>query len=138
MIRQRHPIKRSPIRKTEKSRAKKSLTAECDKLAKQLIIAERGDKCERCGKSDPQSAHILSKGHYQRIRFLKENLLLLCVGCHIYGAHKDPTEFTLWIDEKWPGRIIDLRMMAATAPKVDLKLLAIVLRAEVRALDIEG
>jgi hypothetical protein len=138
----RAPLKRTAIGKSDRAKERASLTKECDSLTKQLIIYERGFFCERCGadgrNSPLHSAHIKSKAHYRRLRFEKQNLLLLCYKDHLEFAHKEPQDFILWIEEKWPGRLQQLRIMAATAAKVDLKQLVIVLRAEVRALGIEG
>ena len=136
------PIKKTRIRKSDKAKVRSSLTAECDKLTKQIIIHERGNACERCGKTadieSPASAHIKSKGHYKRIRFYRPNLLLLCYRDHIEWAHKEPDDFLQWVEQKWPGRLEQLRIQAAISAKTDLKLLVICLRAEVRALGIEG
>lgn len=139
---QRTAIIRTRVGKSDKAKERGNLTKECDRLTKQLIIYERGFFCERCavdGRVEPlHSAHIKAKGHYRRLRFEKHNLLLLCYKDHLEFAHKEPDDFILWVEEKWPGRLQQLREMAATAAKVDLKQLVIVLRAEVRALGIEG
>jgi hypothetical protein len=138
MSRQRNPIQRSPIKPTPKARRAPSLRAECDGLVRELVLRRDGNCCLRCGKTDKlQAAHILSKGHYQRIRFELLNVLSLCVGCHIYGAHRDPADFVEWLEEKYPGRIQLLRELAATAAKVDLKELAIGLRLEVAAISLD-
>lgn len=114
---------------------KKRLVSECDQLVRKLVMARDGNRCVKCSKSSGlQAAHILSKGHYDRIRFELLNVIALCVGCHIFGAHKDPTDFTAWLEEKYPCRIQTLREMAATAGKVDLKELVIALRLETRDL----
>jgi 5-methylcytosine-specific restriction endonuclease McrA len=114
---------------------RKHMVSECDQLVRKLVMARDNHRCVRCGKSSGlAAAHVLSKGHYDRIRWELLNVIALCVGCHIFGAHKDPTEFTAWLEEKYPGRSEQLREMAATAGKTDLKLLAIVLRLEVAAL----
>ena len=133
-------LKRTRVKQSDKAKERAGLTKECDVLTKKLLIAERGAFCERCRKSaaiEPvYSAHIKSKGPYSRIRFEKYNLLLLCYRDHIEWAHKEPDDFIQWIEQKWPGRLQQLRIMAATAPKLDLKLLAICLRTEVRELEI--
>jgi hypothetical protein len=131
-------IKRTRIGKSDKAKTRAYLTKECDALTKKQIVAERGNACERCFKSGevetPAAAHIKSKGHYGRLRFEKDNLLLLCYHCHIEGAHKECDDFLQWIEQKWPGRLERLRIMAATARRIDLKELAIVLRAETKNL----
>lgn len=133
--------KRARIGKSDSAKERAALTKECDALTKKLIIAERGAVCEQCGKDgrvEPvYSAHIKAKGaRYRRLRFEKTNLLLLCYHDHIEWAHKEPDDFIQWVEAKWPGRLEMLRVMAATAAKVDLKMLVIVLRAEVAELGI--
>src|ERR1019366_237766 len=99
---------------------RKRLVSECDQLVRKLIMARDGHRCIRCGiSSGLQAAHLLSKGHYERIRFELLNVITLCVGCHIYGAHRDPLDFTEWLEGKYPGRSEQLREMAATAGKTD-------------------
>jgi len=53
----------------------------------------------------------------------------------MFFAHRDPIGFAEWFTGKYPGRIEQLRLMAATAAKVDLKELVIGLRLEVANLD---
>lgn len=104
------------------------LVRECDQLVSKIVRARDGC-CVKCGETRTlQAAHILPKGHYPRLRYLFENILTLCLKCHIFGCHKDPLEFSHWLEEKFPGLEERLRISAATAPKVDLKSLVIVLR----------
>lgn len=56
--------------------------------------------CERCGRSSGvqlQCAHIFSR-RYLRLRWMKENAICLCAGCHFW-AHHNPVSFTLWVQE---------------------------------------
>ena len=136
-VAQRNGIKRTNVGKSDKAKERAYLVKECDALTKKLIIAERGEACERCnifGSVTIYSAHIKSKGPYARLRFEKQNLLLLCYHDHIEWAHHEPDDFIQWIEQKWPGRLQQLRIMAATAPNLDLKELVIGLRLEVQAL----
>ncbi len=135
MIRRRTPIERSPLRQTPKARRVRSLRSECDGLVRELVLARDHHKCVRCGKTEKlQAAHILPKGHYPRLRYELDNILSLDVGCHLYFAHKDPVGFTRWLEEKYPGRIDQLRVMAASAGRLDLKELRIALTLEVAQL----
>lgn len=121
MIKRRKPIKRKSPRQR--------LAEEVDSLLKEFIHERDFWACVRCHNGPPQvviqSAHIKSKGHYGRLRFEPLNLLTLCIGCHIFFAHKEPGDFMLWLEEKYPGRDQQLRIMAATARKPDLKELRI-------------
>lgn len=118
-------MKRTPIRRKSPRR---KLNQRADLLVKQLVHERDGNKCVKCGKSERiQAAHILSKGRYQRLRFEPLNILTLCVGCHLFGAHKDPVDFARWLESKYPGRYDQLQVLAAVARKVDVKELIIAL-----------
>jgi 5-methylcytosine-specific restriction endonuclease McrA len=107
------------------------MISEADQLIRKLVLHRDGYKCLRCGKTeDLQIAHILPKGHYPRLRFELHNVLLLDIHCHLFWAHKDPLEFTAWLENKFPGRSTQLRAMARLAGRVDLKELLIGLRLE--------
>lgn len=125
-------IRRSPIRKRS---AKARLISEADKLVRQLVMA-RDRRCTRCGKTDRlQAAHILPKGKYPRLRFELLNVVAMCVGCHLYFWHRDPLEARDWFNDEFPGRYDQLQVLAAVAPRVDIKTLLVALRLEVKALD---
>ncbi len=75
-------------RKLPKMSSLGKLKAECDKLFFKVLLAERGPKCEFCGETTQLSPfHILPKSTHQRIRYLKTNLLISCVQCHIFKWH---------------------------------------------------
>jgi hypothetical protein len=125
------------IKTTRKAGKRKRLASQCDVLISALVLHRDGNVCVKCGKGPEsvlQAAHVLSKGHYPRLRFELLNVLTLCRGCHIFGAHKDPADFMAWIEGKYPGRIELLRVLAATAAKSDLSELVIGLRLEVQGL----
>lgn len=85
-----YKLKRGEVKKKS---AKGILLAECDKLFRQIILKERINKCEWCGKVKGLSvSHILPKGRHPRLRYFKANVLLLCTGCHIFKWHKSPLE----------------------------------------------
>lgn len=110
-----------------------------DKLCRLLVI-HRDGCCVRCGNEKGlAAAHIMPKGRVPRLRFeWRFNIIALCVGCHLFFCHKDPLGFTAWLESKYPGRHDQLRQMAAVAPKVDVKTLYIVLKAECDELPIAG
>lgn len=69
-------------------------------------------RCVRCHRmstnpNDPyeglQCAHIFTRT-YKSVRWFFGNVLCLCASCH-YWAHKEPTEFAVWLvrtfGEKW-------------------------------------
>lgn len=71
-----------------------------DNLWKEVIYKNSNYQCEYCGKKKSLNAHhIFSRSNYST-RWLPENGIALCVGCHIFGnfsAHKSPIEFIEWL-----------------------------------------
>ena len=103
------------------------LIKNCDKLFREIILLERPNKCEWCGRAIRlQIAHIISKAAHPRLRFKKENVLLLCFPCHPPKWHKKPHEAMdyvrkykgekhlekLYEIERWAGRHDRLYLMA--------------------------
>jgi hypothetical protein len=127
-------IRRTGLRRGKAPRGKTTARKhdqELDMLVKQILIGERGEFCEHCGSSKMvQSAHILPKGTYKRLRFMALNLLLLCWHCHFHWWHKNPVEAAKWLEGKFPGRIDQLYLWARQAPKVDVKQMKIALELE--------
>src|ERR1700723_3384618 len=120
-------IKRTRIKRSPKSQARKRQISELDGLLRQHVLERDGNVCVRCGRYPPtcvlQSAHVLSKGPASRLRFEPDNLMSLCIACHIFFWHKSPHEAVAWFNEKYPGRYERLQIAARCAPKLDLKLL---------------
>ena len=84
------------------------LKIELDKLFRQAILKERGERCQWCGKSGiVHVAHLLPKGKYPRLRYVKENVALLCYHCHLHKFHKNPLEAFVWVSEKFGEKHID-------------------------------
>lgn len=77
-----------------KKPGKTTLRNKLDRLCS-LIVRGRG-RCERCGSQESlQCCHIFSR-IYNATRWLLENLLCLCAGCHFWG-HKNPILFAEWV-----------------------------------------
>jgi len=58
-------------------------------------VRARG-RCERCGKTaNLQAAHVFSR-RYLRLRWMDDNCVCLCAGCHFW-AHHNPVLFSEWI-----------------------------------------
>lgn len=75
---------------------KTTLRNKLDKILS-LIVRGRG-KCARCGnKQNLQCCHIFSRS-YLGLRWLLENVLCLCAGCHFWG-HANPILFAEWVRE---------------------------------------
>ena len=71
---------------------------ELDGLWKKQALKRAGKKCEKCGSDKyVQVHHIIPRTNY-RLRWDLENAVCLCRKHHLYWAHKDAREFSMWID----------------------------------------
>jgi len=121
------------------------LIEDIEKILYQILCYERGERCEICGATHTKLGlfHIMPKGHYQRIRFYKQNLLIagwFC--CHLPWHHS----FFIARDKIYP-RIQELRgenfeeelraldLTARSLDTVDRKMLKRALEKELRALE---
>ena len=105
------PIPFPKIKKMPKCRTKE----DCVDLAKKITRAKGA--CECCGRlpdayNPLDGAHIVPVRHSHTAADLR-NLLCLRRDCHIYWtAH--PLEFEEFVENKWPGRLIEMRQKART------------------------
>ncbi len=78
------------IRKSIRSKRSR-IIKDCDKLMFEILKKERGAACEICGRETGIGTfHILPKSTAPRIRYAKDNLLLVCwFPCHNL-FHHDP------------------------------------------------
>ncbi len=90
LIRKFYRLKRSRLKvKTTKS----LLLKDCTKLFNKIILKERINKCEWCGRTKRLNiGHILPKGQYPRLRYFKQNVILFCFPCHPPRWHNNPLE----------------------------------------------
>lgn len=101
--------------------ARGKTVSKCDQLLRQIILLERENKCEWCGRSGVvlQASHIFSKAAHPRLRFHKKNILLFCVKCHLYRWHRSPLEAWEFIRQyKGEGYKDELMFAEAIAPKM--------------------
>ena len=81
-----------------KKTSKRKLIKKIDKVFSE-IVRSRGS-CERCGKRENlQCAHIFSR-RIMRLRWYLDNALCLDYKCHIFWAHRNPIEFTRFVENK--------------------------------------
>lgn len=85
-----------------------------------LWIRDRDGCCRRCGTTNRcQAAHIVSR-RYRAVRWLPENCITLCVGCH-HWWHMNPLEAELWIISEIGGATFaSIRQKALSMEKQDL------------------
>lgn len=116
-----------------RSSKKENLGKVADALVRQLVFARDGHKCVKCGKTEYLApSHILSRGKYKRMRWVPDNILTLCNGCHIFWWHKEPIAAARWLEEKYPGLADRLYLADSVATKIDLKNLIAGLRLIVK------
>ena len=131
------PLKRKHSLTRRSDRYK--LILRCEKLLKQIILKERGAKCEWCKKNKVmQMAHILPKGLHPRLRFHRRNILLLCFYCHLIKWHRHPLNAAKFLI-KYKGQNYESELLVAeiAAPKITifrLKTLEVVLKHELEEL----
>jgi 5-methylcytosine-specific restriction endonuclease McrA len=90
------------------ARKKKSIKKYLDILASQ-IVRKRDGRCLKCGKvGNLQCAHIIGRRNLAT-RWDLENLITLCISCHLYWAHKEPVAFVDWLNKKFPGKVEKLK-----------------------------
>lgn len=125
------------VKASSKSRERAAKIKELDGLLRKFVLARECYACEKCGSRTEtlQAAHVLSKGPSSRLRFEPDNIMCLCLKDHLYFWHKSPHEAVAWFNEKYPGRYERLQIAARCAPKLDLKNLLVVWRAEVARLE---
>ena len=97
--------------------------ARLDAKARKLILAIRGGRCERCGETEETAIldvhHIIGK-RYWAVRWLPDNLVLLCRKHHIRAAQYIKA-FRKWIEERrYKGLIDYLWKVARTEGPTDL------------------
>ena len=97
-IKRRKILKRTRIKRTgikrrkgiRRKSQKQQLIEKIDRLLFEEIVAERGRRCEICGKTNQLGLfHILPKGLYPSIRFHKQNILIAGWFCCHYLWHHD-------------------------------------------------
>lgn len=105
-------------RKTQKAKKQVSI-ASLSKVADILWsrVVRTPWACEYCGKTEFLNAHHIFGRNNKWLRWELANWCCLCSGCHtfssVFSAHKTPTEFTYWLEEKrWKIFIEKLQQLA--------------------------
>jgi len=75
---------------------KKEIT-KLDDLFREYIRQRDNMTCQKCGRTQNlQVAHFKSRSN-KHVRWCRDNAALLCGGCHLFWAHKDPLAFSEWV-----------------------------------------
>lgn len=124
------PIPKAKKRKTKK---KQTLAAECDKLAGQ-IARSRGRCCTATDglvecKGNLQWAHGFGRG-YHAVRYDPRNGFCQCAAHHFFYTNR-PIQWDDWLRAEWGDDLYaEMRALALTYRKPDLKVLVVELRQE--------
>ena len=121
--------------RTSRHRAKrKSNLKLVDRLFSSYIRTRDDWACRCCGSvRNIQCAHVVSR-RYRAVRWDSDNALALCSRCHVRYTY-DPIAWQDWIDEKFPGRMEQLRAKARQGvAHVDYDALSVGLLASIAAL----
>lgn len=97
----------------------KGIDGRLDDAWSKLVKLRAGNQCEYCGKRRyVQSHHIFSRSN-RSVRWDVKNGVALCAGHHTlsskFSAHKTPTEFHIWLEEKKGRDFIDLLRIKANS-----------------------
>ena len=97
----------------------KGVDGKLDDAWSRLVKLRAGEQCEYCGKRKyVQSHHIFSRSN-RSVRWDVKNGVALCAGHHTlsskFSAHKTPTEFHIWLEEKKGRDFIDTLRIKANA-----------------------
>lgn len=107
-------IRRKGKRGSRTSKRRKSRLGqrrECDRMFALAVKERDGWSCRACGtQMHPQCAHLVSR-RYHATRWILDNAVCLCSGCHMKYTH-DPLGWEAWIEERWPGRLAQLKARA--------------------------
>lgn len=106
-------LKNKPRKKIRRQK-KGSLTYWKNKAISEAkrVVRSKGE-CERCGQTDNlQGSHIIPLSASSLIGADTDNILCLCVSCHLYWWHRHPLAASEWFNEKWPGRKKELEDQA--------------------------
>ena len=75
-----------------------------DNLWSEAVKIKDGMQCVVCGKTTHLNSHHIFSRSNRATRWDIENGITLCVSHHVFGskfsAHKTPTEFTYWLEDK--------------------------------------
>lgn len=89
---------------SKKTRQRHRSVKALDENARAKCFERDGYKCIRCGTDKfIQWAHVLSREN-RRIRWMLENAMTLCAGCHKFWWHKHPLESGTWFEHTFPER----------------------------------
>jgi 5-methylcytosine-specific restriction endonuclease McrA len=91
-----------------------------DDLWRECIRIRDNLTCQRCFKPEMQAHHVITRGN-PRTRWVIENGLGLCEGCHKFWWHMNPGMALDWFKELWPERWAIISLKSRVLHKTDKK-----------------
>lgn len=80
----------------------------CWAMAKKVVQLRDHHQCQHCFKpasgSNGHTSHVLPKSTHGALKYVLDNLKLLCYHCHINWWHKNPIEAGMWFKSAFPER----------------------------------
>ena len=96
---------------------RKGIDKKLDDAWSLLVKLRAKMQCEVCGKRSPLNSHHIFSRSKKSTRWDVMNGVCLCVGCHTFSskfsAHKTPTEFTYWLENKKGRDFMELLTLKA-------------------------
>lgn len=87
----------------------------CWAMAKKVVYLRDHGQCQHCfkraEKQNAHTSHVIPKSVGAGVRYILDNLKLLCYHCHINWWHKNPCESGEWFRETFPERWKKLEKM---------------------------
>lgn len=117
-------IKSSRKSKSSKSSRKSklsisSLKKKVDKLWSKLV-RKKDKKCIRCGKQTNLQAHHIFSRRFNSTRWLLDNGVTLCYGCHMFFAHIEHENFRDMVIEKiGKAKYLQLKQLSNQIKKIN-------------------
>ena len=74
--------------------SRKTLIKNLDEVCRELALERDGNRCVKCGVYSEggyglHASHIVPKQRGYHVRWVLDNIKILCAGCHLWW-HKDP------------------------------------------------
>lgn len=84
-------------------------------MAKEIAKSRDKYTCQKCRKvlylRNCQGSHVIPVSANLLLSFDPENIIVLCLHCHIYWWHKNPLEAGEWFKKTFPKRWKYLELM---------------------------
>jgi len=110
-----------------------------DDACRAVVFARDGNRCTLCGTGKNLQWSHLRSSRYRTTRWIPENAMCHCAGCHKFKWHEPPPGFDplAWHRGKFPGyleHVDSLLLFRGPKPKLDRRLTLLWLQSELKRL----